>query len=214
MKQRIGGKVSYTPKSGKQPKSPYTSAQENALIQIENKTYTLKREQAHLVDQNGVILFKKGGGKSSVSFTRGEFNQMKGQVLTHNHPLDAHRSIGGTFSPEDINLAFSGKLKGLRATAVEGTYDITYVNDSNTKYKAGALESHYRKESKRLERIARQAMQTAKINYYRSNMTQADYNAYHATAKSEMDKVLNGLHTWLTNNASDYGYQYTFTART
>jgi hypothetical protein len=43
-------------------------------------------EEASAIDENGKILFRVSGGESEVEFTVDQIRQMRGKVLTHNHP--------------------------------------------------------------------------------------------------------------------------------
>lgn len=43
-------------------------------------------EEASAIDENGKILFRAKGSQSAVGFTFDQVQQMRGKVLTHNHP--------------------------------------------------------------------------------------------------------------------------------
>ncbi len=66
-----------------------------------------------LYDQSGNEVFAKVGQQHQVDFTVAEVTQMKGCILTHNHPA------GGapTFSPEDVAVASSYELAEIRAVS-------------------------------------------------------------------------------------------------
>lgn len=82
-------------------------------------------ETAVLYNPKGEIIFEKAGelGKASVGFTRAEANLMKDNILTHNHPLgwqfpeNSIRSIGSSFSAQDVVLAVRNDLSEIRAVS-------------------------------------------------------------------------------------------------
>ena len=55
---------------------------------------------------NGNEVWRKRGGKSSVSFDQNDIDKIQNTIFTHNHPS------GSAFSPEDINMMINhGNLK-------------------------------------------------------------------------------------------------------
>ena len=68
--------------------------------------------------ESGDILFKKKGNSNSVAFTKKELKQMKGKVVTHNHPSNS------CFSSEDIEILRTTKAAEMRAATKFGTYVI------------------------------------------------------------------------------------------
>ncbi len=73
-------------------------------------------ETGILFDKDGKQVFLKKGTSDEVKFTAKEIKQMKGGVLTHNHPN------WSCFSPHDINMARRGKLAEIRAAVNDGTF--------------------------------------------------------------------------------------------
>ncbi len=89
------------------------------IKETEAKLITRKTEKAVVFADDGTIVFEKAGGKSSVSFTASELRLFKDNILTHNHP-------GGTsFSRDDVALATTWNLKGIRACGSQYRY---YLN--------------------------------------------------------------------------------------
>lgn len=78
----------------------------------------LKKEKAVLYDASGNRIFQKAGQTHSVSFTQEEIVQMRGGVLTHNHPG------GASFSPADINMLRQSGLREIRAVGRDGVYSM------------------------------------------------------------------------------------------
>ncbi len=87
-----------------------------------------KYETAVVYDENGDVVFKKKGDSSSVKFTKIEIKQMKGKVVTHNHPNDS------CFSSADIDMLRKAKVCELRAAASDGTYVLRYSGTWNNNY--------------------------------------------------------------------------------
>lgn len=75
-------------------------------------------ETAMVFDTDGNVVFKKKGARDEVSFTASEIKQMKGRVVTHNHPN------GSGFSADDIAMLRRSKAAELRACTRGGTYVI------------------------------------------------------------------------------------------
>jgi len=136
-------------------------------------------ETAILYDADGNRLFMKKGSNDSVTFTAKEIKQMKGNVLTHNHPNNS------VFSPEDINMLRRGQLSEIRACNQYGTYilqqpdkwseDISTLSKINSEYEKVANEvgEKYKeiaaKEGKSvlhyLDQIDMEAMETFSTKY-------------------------------------------------
>lgn len=87
-----------------------------AMHSAEYETVDKKYEITGLYDGDGNFIFKKNGDSGAVNFTQDEIKQMRGGVLTHNHPN------GSCFSPEDINMLRRGKLLEIRAVTSQGVY--------------------------------------------------------------------------------------------
>lgn len=95
------------------------SARRN-LWNAEYSTTRNKVEIGRLYGPDGKRIFRKTGDAGSVSFTRAELAQMRGGVLTHNHPGPNY----GCFSPADINMLRYGKLSEMRVVTPNGVYSI------------------------------------------------------------------------------------------
>ena len=82
---------------------------------------TYKREECGMLyDADGKLLFRQKGDASSVHFTAAQIKQMRGGVLTHNHPGANY----GCFSPADINMLRYGKLSEVRVVTPKGIFSI------------------------------------------------------------------------------------------
>lgn len=146
------------------------------LKSVENGIRMNRYESAIVIDKKGNIVFDKRGGSRQVYFTRQEVNNMRDNVLTHNHPSSLGSrgvtSLGSTFSREDINLAISSNLKEIRAVTPHGyTYSLkrpskgwgTSINEVNASYKA--IETRVRRNlNKYLDKVGRNETTYARAN--------------------------------------------------
>lgn len=90
------------------------------LASVEKRTEGLDHEQLYVVDGQGFVVAATDGDKGSVPITARTARNLKGNVMTHNHPRDNAEVNGGTFSYADINCLSLG-MSELRASAREGT---------------------------------------------------------------------------------------------
>ncbi len=105
--------------------------EEDNLFNIEKTESEIagkKVEQAAVFSSAGKMLFKKTGKKSSITFTKEELSQMKGGILTHNHPS------GSGFSKTDIDLATIRGLKTIRAVNKENNVLYSFEIKKPEKY--------------------------------------------------------------------------------
>ena len=88
------------------------------LRDVEGSIRGNSMESAHVFSALGEELFSENGGSKSVSFSRDQIARLEGHpgsVLTHNHPR------GGSFSLEDVKLAYLTRLGMIRAVGPDGT---------------------------------------------------------------------------------------------
>jgi len=101
---------------GRSGQSINNSGGVNSISNVEKRISSQNFESAAVYDNNGNQLFFKNGSSNAVVFNNEELTQMKGNVLTHNHPS------GGAFSGSDVALLVSSGLSEIRAVA--GNSDI------------------------------------------------------------------------------------------
>jgi SPP1 gp7 family putative phage head morphogenesis protein len=101
---------------------PRQSPQDTAAIEEARIRSIADHEEAILIDSaTGAVVWRKDGQQASVDFNAAEIAQMRGQVLTHNHPLgwrypaDDPRSAGSSFSSADVAMMVTGQLAEIRA---------------------------------------------------------------------------------------------------
>lgn len=133
LNEKLEETVENTSESGiiKEKDRDYSSVGSNAfsnsakqkLLQDERIISGNKYETAIVYDSNGNKKFIQKGRSSDVIFSNKQIENMKGCVLTHNHPN------GTVFSPNDINVLRRGKLSEMRACNGGGSYVIRNIGD-------------------------------------------------------------------------------------
>lgn len=94
----------------------FSSEVKKRLYQHERIIAGNRYETAILYDANGKLLFQKKGDSDEVRFDAKQIKQMRGGVLTHNHPNDS------CFSPSDLNMARRGNLAEIRVATSDGVF--------------------------------------------------------------------------------------------
>lgn len=74
-----------------------------------------KIESGAVYSKDGKELFRVKGDENAVDFNESQLRQMKGAVVTHNHPVVTGHPDGGSFSPSDIRLMFNTDAAEVRA---------------------------------------------------------------------------------------------------
>lgn len=116
----------------------FSSSSKQKLLEDERKIAENEFETAIIYDAVGNRKYLKKGKVDEVTFSDEEIKQMKGCVLTHNHPS------GTVFSPEDINILRRGKLTEIRACNGRGSYVLRNSDEWNEKLKdLETIESEY-----------------------------------------------------------------------
>lgn len=116
----------------------FSSSAKQKLLEDERKIAENEFETAIIYDAVGNRKYLKKGKVDEVTFSDEEIKQMKGCVLTHNHPS------GTVFSPEDINILRRGKLTEIRACNGRGSYVLRNSDEWNEKLKdLETIESEY-----------------------------------------------------------------------
>ncbi len=90
------------------------------LISAEYASVREPVEYGILYDSNGKRVFRKKGDNTSVDFTPTQIKQMRGGVLTHNHPGANY----GCFSPADIDMLREGRLAEIRVATPAGVFSM------------------------------------------------------------------------------------------
>lgn len=105
-----------------------TSAQSSTILSQEAAIRNLRDEQAVVVDDNGYVVGHDFGRGARVRLSPQTMRNMKDNVFTHNHPRSIGttgvRSIGNSFSREDILTGISGDARELRAVTPRYTFSM------------------------------------------------------------------------------------------
>lgn len=101
----------------------FSDISKGKLYQQERTISANDYETAVLYDKNGNELFSVEGNAGEVRFTKEQIEQMKGSILTHNHPN------GTVFSPEDVYMLYKGQLAEIRACNIQGVYILRHIGD-------------------------------------------------------------------------------------
>lgn len=171
--------------------------------EVEAKTVNRKTEKMTLVDDSGNVILEKSGGKGSVSFGGYETAHMGPTVtLTHNHPGE----FGGTFSGADVNILTKFDLRAIRAVGKEGTYSLERT-DKTMGLKSSTFNRDYSQQSNKVVRNLKSEYKKLKTKVVNKEMSADAANKQIAEYRNSQ---CNSLHTWLTQNAASYGYNYVF----
>lgn len=167
------------------------------LASVEARTHGLDHEQLYVVDDQGFVVAATDGDSGSVPITARTAKNIKGNVMTHNHPRDDANVNGGTFSYADINCLSLG-MREMRAVASEGTYSLKAGNRAN----ATGFANYMLSQKNVINKGMAGASAKVKAKNYKS---ESEFRA--AKFNAEMD----WLSGWYSDNAGKFGYTYTFT---
>lgn len=94
----------------------FTEESKARLFERENEIRNNRTEKAIVFNSDGTEHLQKDGDADSVTFSYEERREMKGCILTHNHP------DGSPFSPNDIAFLLRNGLSEIRVCFRGGTY--------------------------------------------------------------------------------------------
>lgn len=163
------------------------AAVSGTLQSVESKNKDLDHEVATIVNPDtGKAIFSKEGGRDGVSFNSSELWEIKGQILTHNHPDNV------IFSPQDVAVAYN--TKAIRATNPDGTvYELAGMRN---RMAVQEYNKHYMAErAKSFEKLGVDAKTRDR------DLTPEQRKSSFADISKSCDK-------WLSDNASKYRYEY------
>lgn len=125
-------------------------ARERAAIEERRLRAIATHEEAVLINGvTGEVIWRKSGRASSIEFDDDdEIAQMRGQVLTHNHPrgwrypADDPRRAGSSFSSTDIAMLVVGKLAEMRAVSPRYIYRVQPPALASQRAQASYFRTH------------------------------------------------------------------------
>ena len=118
-----------------------------ALRAEESSIRLAPNEKAVVLNEDGSVLFEVGGTSRSVTFSREQMAQLKGKVVTHNHPggLDFPEGnpgrAGSSFSKEDVALAYKTEVLAMRAVSPGYIHTLEIPSDFSDRMKKNFLSS-------------------------------------------------------------------------
>lgn len=116
-------------------------------------------EHAYVIQSDGSV-FTKGGSEAWIGFSEDEIKQLKGAVVTHNHPTPVTQ---WSFSEDDLRLYVDGGMKELRATDEKFVYSLT----GKTNIDVSELKGLYTEaEYEALDRIIDSEYDFDEIDFY------------------------------------------------
>ncbi len=169
--------------------------EQTTLDFLEAKKLSYDKEQLQILDQYGFVTTAYQGNEESVGVDSYGLKQMRGNVVTHNHP----GVYGGTFSEADIATLACGMTE-LRASAVEGSYSMKATKTADP-------QSFHKAYVRAAPEIQRQMSAIAEANGRKR------YKSYEAYVEDNRRTQIAVIHQWYEKNAERYGYKYTFEAR-
>lgn len=165
------------------------------LAHIESQKISYDKEQLQILDQYGFVTTAYQGNEGSVGVDSYGLKQMRGNIVTHNHP----GVYGGTFSDADIATLGCGMTE-LRASGVEGTYSMKATKKSDP-------QSFYKAYVRAAPQLEARMYEIAKDN------AEKRYRKHDQYVEENRRTQLQVIHEWYEKNAEQYGYVYTFEPR-
>lgn len=158
----------------------------------EARNANLDHEQLLVVGQDGIALGYFDGGKTSVGFELPDGVDPSTLTITHVHPVNNDRNIGGGFSNADVINHINLGLAETRAVAQEGSYSFRTTSESDPKGFKSALANR----------------QSVCLKQQRAAIKALEKQGITLTAQEKMDIYLRASDIWYQNMANRYGYIY------
>lgn len=174
-----------------------------SIHEFENAIRANNEEYIGIFDKNGnLIVAGTSHNKGSVSIPERAPGFSKAHTLTHNHPSNDNRIIGGSFSEADVQNHLRLGLKGETRAVAVGPNEHTYIfrakkgakqNPSGMARSASKVGNEYKSEAqKAINGVRKKLAQKGK------SLNGKDNQVYIGTMK----------HLWKTADIDKYGYEY------
>lgn len=174
-----------------------------SIHEFENAIRDKKTEYIGIFDKDGnLIVAGTSNNKGSVAIPSNAPGFKNGYTLTHNHPYDGGRIIGGSFSEADVQNHLALRFKGETRAVTNGPNENTYIfrakrgvkqNSVKMSTAAAKVGSQYPSEAKKtLTRVKNRLAKQGK------SLNGKDNQVYIGTAKR----------LWKKANVERYGYEY------
>lgn len=135
------------------------------MKKTEESFASLANERAAVFDKSGKKLFETGNDSvNEITFSTEQLRQMRGAVVTHNHPdYNGQFSDGGSFSMSDVQLMVNTGASEVRAVTKNYIYRIRPKIIGGTNVTQGAL-SFAEHTSKKLKTTLSEQVKSGKIS--------------------------------------------------
>lgn len=171
----------------------YSAALKRAVLSYESRQRQEKNEAMAFYDDEGNQLAKVQGKSDHVSIRK---DQVPGDnlILTHNHPAalgqTSYRSIGNSFTPDDMVMAVKFKAKEMRAVTPNYTFSF--------KRPQGGWNAKQTEVRRAYERAMAKVRAEGEYYYGRARMTDVANERYMATYWHKVNKLV----------AKEFGWNY------
>lgn len=123
----------------------FSAEAKTKLLQREKEINEYRTEKAIVFSSDGTELYLKDGDANSVTFSEEECKEIKGCIITHNHPNNS------PFSPDDIGFMLENELSEIRDRINGGTYILQRTTKTlKEKPTLNAVENAFYDEYERL----------------------------------------------------------------
>lgn len=172
----------------------YSAALKRSILSYEHKQRQEENEAMAFYDDSGNLLYRKQGKRDHVSLRSDEVPS-DNLILTHNHPAalgqTSYRSIGNSFTPDDMVMAVKFKAKEMRAVTPNYTFSF--------KRPQGGWNAKQSEVRRAYEDAMRQVREDGEYYYGRAKMTDVANERYMATYWHKVNKLV----------AKQFGWNYT-----
>lgn len=173
------------------------------IHQFENAVRDKSVEYIALFDKNGNLLVAGTSyNKGAVAVPIGHPKFKEAVTLTHNHPYQGNRIIGGSFSAKDVQNHLRFRLKGETRAVSNGPNENTYIfrAKKGAKQNIQKMTSIADKMNVRYEATAQKTLDSVKkdLSSRGKSLNGKDNQVYIGTAKR----------LWKKANVNRYGYEY------
>lgn len=174
-----------------------------SIHQFENAVRDKSVEYVGLFDKNGnLIIAGTSNNKGAVAIPTGHPNFKDAITLTHNHPYQGGRIIGGSFSAADVQNHLRLGLKGETRAVSNGPNENTYI----FRAKKGVSQ-----QTKRMIAVADKMNNRYKSTANKMlNKVRKDLSAQGKSLNGKDNQVYIGAakKLWKSTDVSRYGYEY------
>lgn len=171
--------------------SGYSEPLKRSILSYEHKQRQEENEAMAFYDDEGNLLYRKQGKRDHVSLRPDEVPS-DNLILTHNHPSalgqKSYRSIGNSFTPDDMVMAVKFKAKEMRAVTPNYTFSF--------KRPQGGWNAKQSEVRRAYEDAMRRVREDGEYYYGRARMTDVADERYMATYWHKVNKIVAKKFGW------------------